>query len=1156
MDFLKGSKLLRQCLSQGPSVLSGVHDPLAIHDPLFNMLQEDTTNQKYLVILPDEDAVDTYITSLQSKFANLNSFGASPYSGLEPSSHISPGRLHFLHQSLNPDSKVRLFVSHPEALLLKTISKEELKKQTFTFEFADSFFEDPSKQLLKLGYLPSQFVERPGQFCDKGGIIDVFSPAHSVPHRIELFGNDIESIRTFSPDNQRTKEEASSLTILPANETLYTPDNKASLIGHFAKADSSNPWVKDSLHKIRNSIPFSEQEYYLPLFWKNSSTALDYFSENTQVIVFDETLARTTWSSQFNLFNAEHETSAGMERPSLLPTELFTETLPFDKFKNRVNICSVLVSDLASYNSSDEEQKDFNYSTSDIRPTLSNIKKNSTSWELFTKEVKQLLETWTQSKNSIYICCKSENTILRTSSILSELNLDFTVIDFEEAPTEPHIYVVHRRHSASVKYNDDNVIFLNFEDLFGKESRSQKKQKTGHKEYFDKLEALSMGDIEPEDLVVHIQHGVGVFKGLKILTLQGIDSECIEIQYDGKDKLFLPNHKIHQLRKYSGNASARSLDKLGGQYWQKTKSKVKSKLKEIAEDLIQLYALRKTIKRAPLNTTSNDVVLFQNQFPFQETKDQLEAIDSIYEDLQQDFPMERLVCGDVGFGKTEVAMRAAFVALAEGKQVAILAPTTVLSLQHLQSFKERFKYWPFEIKGLNRFISPSQVKETLVGLESGRVDLVVGTHRVLSQDVNFKNLGLLVIDEEQKFGVRQKEKIKKIKSNVDVLSLSATPIPRTLNMGFLGVRDLSLISTAPKNRLPIKTFVSHYNLQVIKKAIESEVKRGGQVYFVHNRVQSIYALHEELKELLPNVRIGLGHGQMPERELESVMVKFFSKEIDVLLSTTIIESGVDVSSANTIIINNAQNFGLSQLYQLRGRVGRSERRAFCYLLIPPNRELEKTQKEKLKVLQDHTALGSGLKIAHYDLELRGAGNLLGESQSGHAEAIGYEFYIELLEEAIAEVQGKDITEVVDPEISVPLPALIPSKYIGDLKTRLYYYRKLNRIDSEQELDDLEFELKDQFGPIPDEVIGLFFLSATKNICRKLGVKDLKAGPKNISLMFVQKPNINHDKLFALMKAHPKKYKLSPDQRILIAREKPEWNQIYEEISALERDLLS
>ncbi len=1156
MDFLKGSNILRRCLDQGPSVLSGIHDPLAIQDPLLNIIKESKKKQKYLLIFPDEDSVDNYTHSLSIDFHQLHSFGTSPYSELEPSSHISPNRLRFLYQALNPASDTKVFISHPEALLLKTLCKTDLLKKAYTFEFADVFLKNPNKKLLQLGYQATQFVEKPGQFCDKGGIIDIFSPAHTFPHRIELFGDDIESLRTFSIKTQRTIKEALSLTIIPATETLYTTKNKASLINYFSKADFSSPWKKDSLHKIRNSVPFSKKEFLLPFFWKNLSTAFDYFTTDTKVILFDETLIKTTWSNQFNIFKSEYETDLKTSPSSLKPHNIFEEELSFKKFNHRVNFCSVLVSDIKVYNNENNRPSSFNYSTSDIKSTLLNIKKNSTSWEVFTSEVKKLLKTWLNTKNSIYICCNSKNTLIRTASILKELNLSFFPLENNEIPTSPRINIILKTLANSIKYNDDKIIYVCFKDLFGKETQTQKIQKSKHKEYFDRLETIRMRDMDLKDLVVHIQHGVGIFKGLKIISLQGLDSECIEIEYNGKDKLFLPVHKIHQLRKYSGNSKSRSLDKLGGQYWQKTKANTKSKLKEIAADLIELYAKRKTVHRPPLITSSNDITLFQNQFLFEETKDQLETIDSIYKDFRKDFPMDRLVCGDVGFGKTEVAMRAAFISLSEGKQVAVLAPTTVLSLQHLQSFKERFKQWPFKIRSLNRFISKLNLKDTLNGLSTGSVDLTIGTHRMLSQDVNFKNLGLLIIDEEQRFGVQQKERIKKLKTNIDILSLSATPIPRTLNMGFLGVRDLSLISTAPKDRLPIKTFVSHYNIQIITKAIETEIKRGGQVYFVHNRVQSIHTLYEELKNAMPNIRISLGHGQMVEKELESVMIRFFNKKVDVLLSTTIIESGMDISSANTIIINNAQNLGLSQLYQLRGRVGRSEKRAFCYLLIPPNKNLEKNQKEKLKILQDHTVLGSGLKIAHYDLELRGTGNLLGESQSGHAEAIGYDFYIELLEETILEIQGKNTTKVIDPDINVALPALIPSSYIGDLKTRLYYYRKLNKIDSEQELDELEFELKDQFGQIPDEIIGLFFLSATKNICRKMGVKDLKTTSKNISLKFIDKPNINPSTLLSLIKTQSKKYTLSPDQRLLITKNNLKWNQIYEEISSLQKDLMT
>jgi len=1154
MLFSKGKSLLQEAFIKGPSVVSGVHNSQAFHGVLQAFCEAfDQKNKVTLLIFPDEDSLDDFVKDSSLDCVILRSFGPSPYSGMEPSSRISPGRIHFLNSAVH--QKHGVYATYVEALNIKTLLPSELTAQSRTYEFADVFFEDPSLELIKLGYSPVQFVERPGQFSDKGGIVDLFSPAHSFPHRVELFGNDIESIRAFSTENQRSLDECSSFNLTPAHECVYSSSNQAELLNFISSVNGEEVWKKNITHKVRNELPFEAREFLLSLFYSENGSALDYFDpQKTNIIEFDHNQINNSWNAKKASLKNEFDSFSDKNPKHLPPSQVFTQNYDLQNFQSRVDVCSVLVSDLETYNR-EKNFRQLNYSTTNIKITLDNLKKKSSSWTEFSVEAKTLLNMWTSSGNAVFICCKSDNSLKRLSSILKDWEIPFGQIAKDVDELSPGVFIQIKKISESTKYNDEKFILLRFEDLFGKE-RQKERQKSSHKEYFEKLEALKIGEILPQDLVVHVQHGVGVFQGLKIIELQGIPSECLEVQYDGKDKLFLPTHKIHQLRKYSGNSAGRSLDKLGGQYWQKTKSKVKSKLKEIAEDLIQLYAKRKSIQREPVAVDSNDLTLFENQFPFQETKDQQEAIDSVLEDFKKDYPMERLVCGDVGFGKTEVAMRAAFISLSEGKQVVVLAPTTVLSMQHFESFKKRFKSWPFEIRALNRFVTKAETKRTLDQLKKGQVDMVIGTHRVLSSDVEFKNLGLMIVDEEQKFGVKQKEKIKQIKTAVDVLALSATPIPRTLNMGFLGVRDLSLISTPPKDRLPIKTFVSHYSLSMISQAIDNELKRGGQVYFVHNRVQSIYQLYSELTEAMPNVRIGLGHGQMSEKELEDVMVKFFNKEIDVLLSTTIIESGVDVSSANTMIINNAQNFGLSQLYQLRGRVGRSEQRAFCYLLIPQNKDLEKAQKEKLKVLQDHTALGSGLQIAHYDLELRGAGNLLGESQSGHAEAIGYDFYIELLEEAMAESRGDEVSQVVDPDINVPLPALIPDKYMPDLKTRLYYYRKLNKIDSEQQLDELEFELKDQFGAIPEEVVGLFFLSATKNLCRRMGVKDLKAGPKNISLQFVDKPKISHDSLFALIKKQPKKYKLSPDQRILISREKPQWNEIYEEVSILEKDLSS
>ena len=678
------------------------------------------------------------------------------------------------------------------------------------------------------------------------------------------------------------------------------------------------------------------------------------------------------------------------------------------------------------------------------------------------------------------------------------------------------------------------------------------------------MDLLQVSDLNIGDLVVHRNHGVGSYKGLKTLNLNNVTSECLEIEYANKDKLFLPVYSINHIRKYGNAKSSRSLDKLGGVGWQKLKSKVQKKLKDIAQDLVELYAKRKSIKRNPLSPHTPEYSLFESQFPYQETEDQIKTIEDIENDLKQDHIMDRLICGDVGFGKTEVAMRAAFHYMQAGKQVAIMTPTTVLSMQHLHSFESRFKTWPFKIGILNRFMSKSDINSTLENLKKGTIDLVVGTHRILSSDVNFKDLSLLIVDEEQKFGVKQKEKIKSIQNTVDVLSMSATPIPRTLNMGFLGARDISLIKTPPKDRLPIKTYITHFSMQVIKKAIETEIARNGQIFFVHNRVQSIQGVYEELKEAMPNVKIGLGHGQMNENNLEKIMIKFFNKELDVLLSTTIIESGVDVSSANTIIINNAQNFGLSQLYQLRGRVGRSENQAYCYLLVPQNRDLEKNQKEKLKVLQDNTALGSGLQIAHHDLELRGAGDLLGEAQSGHAEEMGYDLYIELLEEAIAEAKDakgdkgakgdegdkgakgdKAFKKSIDPEIMIPLPALIPNKYIQDIKSRLFYYRKISNIKNESELDDIESELQDQFGKIPDELYGLFFLTLIKTHLKDMGVKELKSGSKNISLQLLEENQINPDALIKFINKQPNNYKFTPDNKLLVKYSVKDWPELFE-----------
>ena len=513
--------------------------------------------------------------------------------------------------------------------------------------------------------------------------------------------------------------------------------------------------------------------------------------------------------------------------------------------------------------------------------------------------------------------------------------------------------------------------------------------------------------------------------------------------------------------------------------------------------------------------------------------------------------MDRLICGDVGFGKTEVAMRAAFLTVSSKKQVALLAPTTVLTFQHMETLRERFKSWPFVIKVINRFVSAAEIKNILSECKEGRVDILIGTHRLLSKDVSFKNLGLMIVDEEQRFGVTHKERIKKIKTVVDTLTLSATPIPRTLNMSLVGIRDLSLINTAPVDRLPTRTFICQFDGELIKRAIESELKRSGQVYFIHNRIQSIYGVADELRSLMPQIRIRIAHGQMPEHELEQNMLAFFHHEIDVLICTAIVESGMDVPRANTMFIDEAQMFGLSQLYQLRGRVGRSKERAYCYLILPRRTKLNDEQKERLKIIQDNTALGSGIKIAHYDLELRGAGNILGEDQSGHVNSVGYELYMDLLHEALAKAKGEPLQDMeLDPEVNLRIPALIPSDYIADIRIRLSYYKALADIKDFNEADQIEAELQDQFGPLPEPLINLIGLMLIRKQCKDLGVRDVSAGLKTISLIFTEQTRLKPETIVSLATRENKKYSVTPDNRFNIRMNTISWKHVHEELNYL------
>ncbi len=1117
---------------------------------------------KHLLIVNDDKEAQEVISFLKLHsvpFYNLPDFEVSPYSGLSPSQNISPQRLQFLNAIQTKETG--LFIASLTSLSQKTLPLDYLKENTYQFKVGHDFPEPSDEFLNLLGYKNVSLVEDFGHYSLKGGILDIFSPAHEHPVRIELFGDQIQSLRFFDVENQRSlNQELLSFILLPAKECFSSQENLKDVYGYLNTITKNRKINKDELelinHSLRNHRDFVGQEFLLSGFWPKLSLPKDYIKSPLLVWIKNKELLVNNWYANIESYNLDFQNDEDLIiRPDL--SDLYS--LKFDDFfpdAQTIHLDEVLLKDITDVEKALDDNQDsqenlITYSTSNLRDFLGHCESLRTDFVEFKNFLKTQILNWKAQEDKFVISAVQDFNFQRSIQILKSMELNYKEIqNFEDLSNDSDIdvYILRKDILQSVRLRDESLVLLKYKDLFGRSVKNKSNSKK--QDYFNKIDSIRFGELKPEDLVIHIQHGLGKFMGLKTLDVQGVPAEFIEIHYKGKDKLFLPVHRINQIKIYGGPSHENLIDKLGGSTFEKAKVKVKNHLRDIANDLLKIYADRATAERPAYNINQQDLFSFENEFTFEETEDQLKAIEQIHQDLTSLKPMDRLICGDVGFGKTEVAMRAAFQVLNSGRQVAVLAPTTVLAFQHLNSFLKRFEDWGFNIKGLNRFIPAAQIKNTIKELKEGKVDLVVGTHRVLSQDIQFKDLGLLICDEEQKFGVRHKEKIRKLRSQVDTLTLSATPIPRTLNMSLLGLRDLSLITTAPIDRQPIRTFITKFNSDIIKKAVYAEIKRGGQVFFVHNRVQSIYGLHDQLKNLFPDLRIAVGHGQMEEKDLEKVIMGFINKETDILLSTTIIESGVDIGNANTMFIDNAHQFGLSQLYQLRGRVGRSKNKAYCYLIIPKGKQLDKESLERLKILQENTTLGSGLRIAHYDLELRGAGNLLGENQSGHVNVVGYDLYMDLLQQAISEAQGKDATIEIDPEINIPLPALIPSEYIQDIRLRLSYYKILSNIKDPDDIDKIDQDLTDQFGKPPMEVINLFTMMLVKRICKDKGIKEVKSGPKTLSLTFDPQTKISVDRILKLTQLENKKYKLLPGDRLVIRMNEITWPNIYDEIMFL------
>jgi transcription-repair coupling factor (superfamily II helicase) len=1162
---LNSSAILARALeiNESPLLINGLHSPTALAMMLAHPNDSRLKTRPHLIVTSDLETAEKFKTDVHffdphTPVYILPHFDVPVFSGLYPSQKSISGRLNWLNAARNAKPG-EIFVAPIESLLQRTIPFDIFSKNSFQIKRNFEFPIPPQELLSGLGYTATPTVEDVGTFAIRGGILDVFSPAHEFPLRIELYGDFVESMRFFNPQTQSSINDATTATLTPAREVLFINENNQAAAKAFSQSLENRDIAKEESHEILRAISLGQYfygiEFILPYFYPKPSSVLDYFRSSIDVWLYDRSeIFRTSDQLQNDLKNSFQSTKSQIiyPNPSTIYLSVDSMEYPVDSSVSYVEKVDLVDAD----SNSRERLLISSHANSEFNKKSQSLLKDSVGLKV---HFQSRLQEWRKANFIVLISVSSYSLQQKLKGLLNECDFQTFVMDsedyswintVEEQRKNPNaIHLVTRTISSDLRMNEEKFIILRDVDIFGRRSQRTKTVTTSNDEI--RGAALSFGEINPGDPVVHRLHGVGIYLGLKVMTIDTATSEFIELQYKDKDRLYLPVYRIGQLHRFVGPASAATIDKLGGSTWQKTKTKVRHAMRDMASKLLSLYAKRAQVQREPYLPPDADYWSFENTFPYEETPDQMRAINDVLADFNKNTPADRLVCGDVGFGKTEVAMRAAFSAVMSKRQVAIIAPTTILTFQHFENFKKRFAPWPIEIRVLNRFVSATEVKKAVQDAKNGLVDILIGTHRLLSKDVGFKNLGLLIVDEEQKFGVAHKERLRLFREAVDTIALSATPIPRTLNLSLVGLRDISFVNTPPEDRLPTRTFVSRFDPDLIRKSIEGEMARGGQVFFLHNRVQTIDEIASQLREIVPSARLAVAHGQMDEHQLEKIIFQFFNHEIDILVCTAIIESGMDIPKANTIFIDNAHTFGVSQLYQLRGRVGRSKQRAYCYLLIPAHRKIEKHALERLKVIQENTALGSGVRVAQYDLEVRGAGDILGEDQSGHIDAVGYELFLELLEEAIHAEKGlAPKQEIVEPEINLKISALIPDAYIPDLRMRLYYYKTLSEIREVNEVDKIESELRDQFGEPPDNVLNLLGIMIIRKYCRDLGVRDVSAGSSFISLSFTQQTPFPPQVVISLAAQSNKKYQLTPSQSLKVRMNEITWPRVVDELEYL------
>ncbi len=1064
------------------------------------------TSASVFVVLPDQKSALRFLDDLcffmpghESSLVYFPGYHIMPFKSLVYHSETSSKRLSALYRITSARDRI-IVVTYVDTLLHRMIPRNVLSSSAELVINGEEIDRDLLISTLNAqGYTRVSLVEEPGDYSVRGGTLDVFSPGLGNPVRIELFGDYVESLRAFSPVSQRGIQELEEAVFIPASEAVVEKKHLPDILGRIrlagARADMDAAKIRSSVEKVRDQGRFPGMESMLSLIYPELDTFFDYFPEKA-LLVLDEPGELEKKALDFEKKAFENYQAAVSDQVLCVdPESIYIGWEDVKSVMDRQNPVSF---NHLHIEKSIPRHKRIPLDFRDNSALTARLKREEKQDYILTPLADFISDSIKQGM-AVIVACPGESRVKRLVSLLAPYGIEPEHLERFSDITgkKPGVFYVKENVSSGFSAADDRFVLITDQEIFGVKRQTSRPRRKRAVSEFITPEELKKGDI-----VVHLEHGLGRYDGLSTISVDGISGDFILITYRDEDKLYLPVDRMDMIEKYLGiEGYTPLLDKIGGKTWKKSRARARKEVEKMAGDLLTLYAKRRVKNGFSFSVSDGDFIRFEQAFPYEETPDQLKAIDDVIHDMEQDTPMDRLVCGDVGYGKTEVAVRAAYKAAKDGRQVAVVVPTTILAEQHLNTFRERLKDTAVVVEALSRFRTRKEQQDIIKNLESGQIDIVIGTHRVLQKDIAFKDLGLLVIDEEQRFGVRHKEALKSRRSTVDVLALTATPIPRSLHMSLTGMRDISVISTPPRDRQAIVSYISEYDDAIAAEAVRRELARGGQIFFIHNNIKTIFKTAERLQKLVPEARIGVAHGRLSEANLEKIMIQFINRDIDLLVCTTIVESGLDIPSANTMIINRADRFGLSQIYQLRGRIGRGEDQAYAYLFVPDEKRLTRDAKKRLAALMEHRDLGSGFQIAMKDLQIRGAGSALGGAQSGHIAAVGYDMFLKLLDEAVADLKGKPLVKTLEPEINIPVSASISEDYVQSIEQRLTIYRRLSQMTTLSEVADMQQELVDRFGRLPDEAGNMLFKIMLRVMAVKAGIKRLDLSFNFISMVF-------------------------------------------------------